>query len=450
MINKSYSVSKYLEAVRRLITAKIPTIWVRGTLTQVNVKGSFCYLSIAEIQEGETKAEAVLNLIVYRNDFKLITQKLKQVDVDLTADINVCFLLEADMYVPMGKFQGKVKDVDPSYTIGEIILAKDKIFKQLTKEGLVNKNKSLEFPLIPLKIGLISSEDSAAANDFMDSLNSSGFAFEVIPYWARMQGRDTEKTVIAGIDYFNNNLVDVVCLIRGGGSKSDLAWFDSEMICRAIAESKMPVLTGIGHEIDESLADLMAYQNLITPTACARYLVDLISEQWNYLQEYTVELNHKVKTRWNVEDSKLFNLGSNILHRFPLRIAQEKKHIKTLSNGLSKGPLKILAIHQAKFLQKFSRLEMLIRPRLALEGEKIKQLSKQLRSTSESSLIKEKETLLLKSRLLDSVKPEKALRRGYSIVRSSKGKIVSSSNDIKSGDSLEIQLIDSLVKTTVD
>lgn len=284
---KTYSISKYLTAVKRLVSEQIPTIWVHGVITQMQERGRMLYLSLAEYAENDVKPVATLPLFIFSSDFAAIQNKLNALPspFDLRPELKVNLLIQADFYVPQGKFQGRVLDVDPVYTLGEMALTRQAILERLTREGLRDRNGALPLPVVPLRVGLITGEGTAAFNDFMSVLAQSGFAFQVVPAWARMQGAETENSILTALGtLLKDRQLDVVCIVRGGGSRTDLNFFDSEALCRAVALFPIPVFTGIGHEIDRSLLDLFAWESRITPTDCAKFLVQRVSEAWESTQ----------------------------------------------------------------------------------------------------------------------------------------------------------------------
>jgi exodeoxyribonuclease VII large subunit len=205
--------------------------------------------------------------------------------------LRIKVLIEADYYIPQGKFQGKIIDIDESFTVGEIAITRTKIWERLVSENLSRLNAQLPMPLLPLNIGLVTSESSAAYKDFVSTIKASGFAFSIKTIPAKMQGQNTEADIIEALGKLREcEDLDVVCIIRGGGAKTDLVFFDSYALCRAAALFPLPVLTGIGHEIDESLLDRVAHTRLITPTDCARFLVERVYTAWQRLQTMCYEL----------------------------------------------------------------------------------------------------------------------------------------------------------------
>ena len=278
--NKSYTVTQYMKALKQKVEST-PAVWVRGVITQINEKARVVYLSIADFEEGNVNPLATVPLYCYSAKFAAIRSKVENYPQPFTLkeQLKVSFLIKADLYIPYGKLQAQILDIDPIYTLGELALTKSAILKRLALEGLLEKNKALTLADVPIRVGLITGEGTAAYKDFTTKLAESPFNFKVKTAYAKMQGSDTEPTVLAALEELaRDTSLDVVCIIRGGGSKTDLNFFDSEALCRAVANYPIPVFTGIGHEIDRSLLDEVAYQSCITPTDTAKRLIDRVAD----------------------------------------------------------------------------------------------------------------------------------------------------------------------------
>ena len=164
-------------------------------------------------------------------------------------------------------------DIDPAFTLGRLAADRDRLLRLLDAEGLLGRQAALSRPLVPLRVGLVTAGGSAAEHDVMDELRRSGLGFRVVRADARVQGPTAPRSVAWGLRAVAARGADVVLLVRGGGATTDLAAFDSEVIARAVAGLDTPVLTGIGHDIDRSVADEVAHAAYKTPTACAQAVV---------------------------------------------------------------------------------------------------------------------------------------------------------------------------------
>ena len=220
---KAYSVLQYNRSLEKLLKAQVPKIWVKGVITQLQIRGKVAYLTLGEFEEGDTKPKAVLDVMIWSWQLEDYHARFAQLPTpfSLRPELKVSVLLEASFYVPSGRFQPRILDIDEAFTLGELSLTRQKILQQLKLEGLLELNKKRFLGDVPLRVGLISAHGSAAYQDFTTVLLRSGFSFEIFFYPARMQGLATEETVSKGLEVLSRLALDVICLIRGGGSKTD-------------------------------------------------------------------------------------------------------------------------------------------------------------------------------------------------------------------------------------
>ncbi|HHX14537.1 MAG TPA: exodeoxyribonuclease VII large subunit [Fibrobacter sp.] len=427
---KSYPVSKYLTAVKNLIVEKIPPVWIHGVITQIAERGNMTYLNLAEFNEGDVKPVATLPLFIFKSDYSVLKKKLASLPqpFELKEQLKVNLLVEADFYIPYGKFQSRVLNIDPAYTLGELALTREAILKKLHAEGLLRKNRELPFPALPLHIGLITGEKTAAYQDFSTLLESSPYAFKVTEAFARMQGNETENTILEALGKLRLiDDIDVVCIIRGGGSKTDLNYFDSEALCRAIALYPRPVLTGIGHEIDQSLVDLVAWYACITPTACAKYLVERVEEAWIKVQDMALEIRSRLQAKLPREKERLHFIQETIFYKTAKLFIHEKEKLMRFQDTLKKMPPRYFKVER----------EILVRFQ---EGLKIG-------SWKIYNLEKTKfEVVSSKVKMSD---PKTILKKGYSLTLNTEGQIIRHSKDITSGSKITTQFSDGTIESTV-
>ncbi len=426
---KSYTVEQYNRAVEKRMK-EFPKTWVKGVLTQVDARGKAVYMTLADFAEGDARPKAVLSVMMWAWDFDAFSARFAQLPTpfEIRTELKVSFLLESSFYVPTGRFQPKVVDVDESFTLGELARTRQKILETLRREGLLERNKQRVLSEVPLRIGLVSARGSAAFQDFTTVLLASGYSFDIVFAEARMQGQATEDTVTAAIASLSRESLDVICVVRGGGSKTDLVFFDSEKICRAIATCPVPVLTGIGHEIDRSLADIVAYQDLLTPTDCAKFLEGLAEDAWNAVVRTAAGLREawesarrdegerivrsagRVRVAWDARARREDQTQREILrgvihatHRF-FRSCKEKVQLDTV--GLQRGPGKIVRVE-----------------RVGLD---------------------------LKERLLQASDPVALLKRGFAQVVTASGNWLRAASDAKPGDAVRIRLADGILDARVE
>ncbi len=247
-------------------------IWVRGEIVDINRPASgHVYFTLA----GDGAAIAVT---LWASDRLTVNRVLRRAGdaVRMTDGTEVRIRARVNWYAKRGSVSLQMLSIDTAYTLGRLAEAREVLVMRLTADGLLARQRSLALAPVPLRVGLVTSDQSAAQADFLHTLEASGFAWMVVMADARVQGAGAEASLVAGIRDVATAGVDVICVVRGGGARTDLAAFDAEPLARAIATTTVPVLTGIGHETDTAVADLVAHRPFKTPTACAGFLVERV------------------------------------------------------------------------------------------------------------------------------------------------------------------------------
>ena len=302
-----------------------------------------------------------------------------------------------------------MQDIDPTYTLGDMARRRREILRQLEEEGVLTLNKELEMPLLPQRIAVISSATAAGYGDFCHQLqhNPRGFYFRTELFPALMQGNQVEESVLAALDAVNARVdeFDVVVIIRGGGATSDLSGFDTYLLAAACAQFPLPVITGIGHERDDTVLDSVAHTRVKTPTAAAELLIDRMEEAADRLGALAEELHTRVFYRLEQERRRLALLQARIPSQVMRKLSESRIKLQMAKSNLSHAAETLLA-------RQHHRLE------------------------------------LLQNRIADA-SPQKLLKRGYSITLKD-GKAVKSAACLQSGDELITRLYEGEVKSRVE
>lgn len=425
---RTFPVSKYLTSIKRLLESKVPDVWVNGVISQISDRGKVIYLNIAEFEEGNVKPVAALPLYLFAFEYARLISKLSELPApfSLKEGLKVNLLVKADIYVPYGKLQAHVLDIDPAFTIGELALTRQAILKRLKDEGLLRRNAECAFADVPLRVGLITGESTAAYKDFTTTLESSGYAFRITAAFAKMQGNETETTVLAAIGKLRAERgLDVICIVRGGGSKTDLNFFDSEALCRAVALCDIPVLTGIGHEIDQSLLDLTAYEACITPTDCAKRLIHQVELTWNKTQTLATGIAGGVRLRIARAGESLERIRGGLIGSVSARTVKERGKLDSAQKELSKSPFRLLKDEQGRIDRD--------RDGLTIGAQKILTLEK-----SRFALVEER---------VKTADPKRILAKGYSFTTGKSGKPLRNAHEVHPGDVLVTRFADGQVES---
>ncbi|MEY2431867.1 MAG: exodeoxyribonuclease large subunit [Acidimicrobiaceae bacterium] len=248
-------------------------LWVRGEIANLSRPPSgHVYFDLVD-------GDCALSVTLWATDRQVVNAVLRRAGgaLRMTDGTEVRIRVRVSWYPKRGQVSLRMLSIDTAYTLGRLAEARELLLHMLKAEGLLARQPALVLAPVPLSVGLVTSDNSAAAHDFLQTLESSGFGWKVVLVDARVQGIDAEASVLRALDQLRSLDVDAVCIVRGGGARTDLAVFDSEAIARAIANFPIPILTGIGHEIDTTVADLVAHRRCLTPTACAGALVDRVS-----------------------------------------------------------------------------------------------------------------------------------------------------------------------------
>jgi exodeoxyribonuclease VII large subunit len=278
--NPTYSVGELADAINDALRRGFSDgVWVRGEITGWSDRGQHAYFTLVDDGDaadrgGNGRGKAVVNVQFFANARLRLRPMLQKHRLHLADGIKVRVFGYLDYYAPNGRIGLKMTGIDPTYTLGDIAQSRDEVIRRLVADGLLDANKRRPLSQIPLRVGVVTSVGTAAWHDFHDELRRStmGFALTVID--TRVQGEFAEEMVAAAVTTLSRRVdLDAVVLIRGGGARNELAVFDAERIARAIASSPVPVLTGLGHEVDRSVADEVAHTTLKTPTACAGELI---------------------------------------------------------------------------------------------------------------------------------------------------------------------------------
>lgn len=275
--NPTYTVGELADAINdQLRRGFSDGVWVRGEIDGLRHSGPHTYFALVE--QTDT-GRAVLNVSLFAPMKRNLTPLLKRNRLELANGMKVRIFGHLDFYAPNGRLGLKMAGIDPRFTLGELSQARDQVVRRLVAAGLYDANRSRPLTRVPLRVGVVTSVGTAAWHDFHDEIVGSGLGFHLSVCDTRVQGAGAELSVAAAIrTLVRRGDLDCVVVIRGGGARNELATFDAEPIALAIATSPVPVLTGLGHEIDRSVADDVAHRALKTPTACAGALVEAVAE----------------------------------------------------------------------------------------------------------------------------------------------------------------------------
>jgi len=452
------------------------TVWVRGEVQRLPMDAARRKHVYFELHEAGSTGAAAFQIPAQLLDWDRRRFNLGRYldgtdpDLQLANKMEVCLECRVDFYAPFGKLGLKVVGVDPAFSLGQLEARRRQTLAWLKEHDLLELNQSVPLPDLPLTVGLITSPDSAAHHDFMEGIGASPWAFDIRLRGAKMQGERVQAEVVQAMAAHIRDGVDVIVITRGGGSRADLSWFDQQDLAEAIARCPLPVITAIGHEIDRSIADVVAHQSCKTPTAAADFLTDHVAaaaerldSATNRLLEISTDLMDTARARLQVEE-RLIRSAHTTLLRQGFRIQKQggrlqqnvTGRLRRSSEDLARLSMNLSAVSRGRLSTAEARLAEHGR-KLASAGlgsvrrAKQKQTRWPLRLTREATRGLEKraarlENLATQTRLLD---PARLLARGYTLTRDSAGQAVRSAADLAPGDGIFTHFVDGQVKSIV-
>lgn len=270
-------VGELAQRIAKVTAATFPgDLWVEGQIRNLSRSANgHAYFDLAEPAPAGETPTAQVSVTLLAPERRFVNDQLTRAGgaVRMEDGIEVRIRGRLRWYAPRGTLQLRMSGIDPTFTLGRLQADRERTLAVLAAEGLLDTNRTRPLPLVPLRVGLVTSVASAAHADVLSELTASGFGFTVRVVDARTQGLDCAPSVVRALTVLADDQVDVVLLVRGGGARTDLAGFDTELIARAVAHMTVPVLTGIGHEVDRSITDEVAHSAHKTPTAAAAAVV---------------------------------------------------------------------------------------------------------------------------------------------------------------------------------
>lgn len=402
-----YTVSRLLSAARDAIDAELGgPVWVEGEISGFKKgRNNHTYFDLVE-KDDEDRVIAKVSVALWAGNRAKVNARFKDTGpIRMDEGVRVRIIGPLELWLPGGRLQLNMQDIDPEFTLELIDSERERVLALLRTEGLLDRNRECPVPIAPRRIGLVTAVGSAAEADFLKTLHDSGLAFDIVFVDAQMQGLGAERTVSAALRTLAAQRVDLIALVRGGGARTDLATFDHELIARTIAMIDVPVFTGIGHEIDTSVADVVASRSHKTPTACAAAIAALLGDAIA-----------RAEASW----ASVCALAEQQLSRESTRLARVARLASTSA-----------------------------RSRLQLEQHRLDAAAERSMRSGLMALRHAGTDIDLLAARIAAVDPARALSRGWSITRTATGAIVRSAADLSAGDELVTQLVDGRVTSTV-
>lgn len=407
----TYQLADLTSFIRRVFALNLPEpVWVAAELAQANVSRGHCWLTLVQKDADNDQVLAQLEGVVWANKITELRRihGPKLIDGLFQQGMSVRLRVSTSFHARFG-LRLVVEDIDPAHTIGELERRRQLTLQRLAAEDLLDRNARLPLPLAPQRLAVISSDTAAGLADFREQLdgNPYGYDFKLRLFPAAMQGAQTSPEITGRLREIRRNwpaAFDAVVIVRGGGGRTDLAAFDEEILCRAVADFPLPIIVGIGHETDDTVLDRVAHSSLKTPTASAVFLVERLTQT----------------------EGRLLQLGR--------RIAQSGRQL--------------VAVNQPRLDRLSVATRQLATNTLTAETNRLDRLDRELTELPRRTLRDAAEQIRHYEQLLTALRPETTLARGYALV-SQNGRLVTSPDDLEPGE-VDVRLKDGRVKLRKD
>lgn len=417
--------------VVELIDKVMPSsYWVEAEIADARESKGHLYLELIEKDESTNIPIARASAKCWRSSWLMIGPHFERVaGVKLRAGLQIMIQVHAQFHAQYG-FSWIIDDINPEYTMGSMARKRNEIIAQLKSEGVFELQRELCLPLFAQRIAVISSASAAGYGDFCNQLqhNEYGFRFQMQLFQAFMQGEQVEQSIVAALNLISTKEDDFDCvvIIRGGGATADLSSFDTLVLAENVANFPLPVITGIGHERDESILDMVAHTRVKTPTAAAAFLIDHLAATLNRIEQAQVSIQRMVEHRIQHEKLHLQQLSTHIPILFSMVKNRENARLDDYWHALLQRVM--LHLQQSKM-----RVEL---------------LSNKVIPATTNKLMAEQHKLQLLEQRVDGVNPERMLRLGYSLTYKN-GYVLRNVNEVKAGDEITTRLEGGIITSVV-
>ena len=434
MSEKRLSLLELNSLVRELIEMEMPNeYWVEAELSECRESRGHCYMELIQRDERSATPVARASAKCWASKWMLVRAHFERTTgQQLRAGMKVLLSVYAQFHEAYG-FSWIVTDIDPNYTLGDQARRRQEIILQLKEEGVFDLQRELHLPMFCLNIAVISSQTAAGYGDFAAQLADAPFAFRTQLFAATMQGEGVEQSIIAALERIynaqstmHNAQFDCVVIIRGGGATSDMSGFDTLALAENVANFPIPIITGIGHDRDESILDMVSHQRVKTPTAAAAFLIDHAQTVLDSLNDAQNRISRHALQRMLTLNAQLTALNTQIANVFSV--------VKTRQD--------------ARLNQMYSRIAHQAQQRLVTRQSSLTALSDRIPMLLDRRLQAEKHRLELLTEKVKTLDPALLLKRGYSITMKD-GHAVRDPKDLRPGDQIETRLEKGTFKSTV-
>ena len=416
--------------VREVIECEMPNeYWVEAELSECRESRGHCYMELIQKDEQNAIPIAKASAKCWASKWLIIRPYFERTTgQQLHSGMKVLLKVYAQFHEAYG-FSWIVTDIDPTYTLGDMARKRQEIIRQLKEEGVFDLQKDLHLPLFCQHIAVISSETAAGYGDFCNQLadNPYGFQFQTQLFPAIMQGEGVEQSIIAALEQIYNFQFDAVVIIRGGGATSDMSGFDTLALAENVANFPLPIITGIGHDRDESILDMVSHIRVKTPTAAASLLIDHLKGVLDTIEGAQSLITHHAQQKLSTLNAQLSTIAEVLPRLFSMVKTRQEARIDTYYQRIAHLMGLKLSTLNAQLSTQESRIPMILT----------------------KSLMEKRHFLEMMEEKTKALDPTLLLARGYSITLKN-GKAVRDANALQKGDEIETRLAHGTIHSTVN
>ncbi|MBA2336152.1 MAG: exodeoxyribonuclease VII large subunit [Acidimicrobiia bacterium] len=432
----TYTVTEINRVITRAIGRALPdSVWVSGEIRNLSRAASgHVYFSL--VDAGAVGA-AQLPVVLFSTDRQAVNRALVRVSAGRIEDgMQVRIRGVVSYQSGRGLVQLRMQWIDTEYTLGRLAADRRALLERLSADGLLDAQIQLELPVAPHRIGVVTSLRSAAHADFVDELRRSGFGFMVLESHAAVQGAGAADSIVAALAALRSHRPDLVAVIRGGGAQTDLAVFDSEPVARAVATAPFPVITGIGHEIDDTVTDRVAAHSTKTPTACAQLVVGMVRDFAERFAAADAGVRRAAERTGLRARARLDARAHRLRAVATARFAAHQMSLHRAATRLGRAPLVTLRHQASRVATARKAVAVVASGRIDTAAGNVATASSRLRLIAPRVVSEQRRRVATLETLTKVHDPDRILARGWSVTRTASGTLVRSPAEVAAGDRL--------------
>lgn len=454
MSQKGISLFNLNQQIKNILSESFSSgIWVVAEISELRYnQNGHCYLELVEKDESSDQIIAKARATIWSYTFRMLKPYFETTTGQaFSAGMKVLVNVSVEFQEIYG-YSLNIKDIDPTYTLGDIARRRKEIIVRLEEEGVLEMNKDLDFPEIPKCIAVISSPTAAGYEDFINQLenNSFGYQFHYKLFPAIMQGNNAEESIINALDKINEHedVFDVAVIIRGGGSQADLNCFDNYWLAFNIAQFPLPVISGIGHERDETIVDMVSHTRVKTPTAAAEFLIDCFDEcrehQNNLREQFLEEVNEILLS----SSENLMHLTNKFSPLVKQILERKSSHLQLAKQKLKSASANLIIDQEHHHQRLNSRFQYSTERSIGSEKILIDQLKNKLKTKIKGRFESQNHQISMFEQSIKYLNPENILKKGYTLSMKD-GKIIKDINQLTEKDVIETRFTNGSVKSQI-